>query len=176
MSDPQLLPVDAALELVLENAHPLPTEDVSLAAAAGRYLAEPVVATLDLPPFTNSAMDGYAVRHQDAPGRLEVIGESAAGAPFAGTVGPGQAVTISTGAVLPDGADAIAPIEWVERDGDAAIEVPRTVPQHYSVRQAGGDVRHGTQVLPAGHASAPPRSAQPLRSGSGRCIAAAGRA
>ncbi len=121
-----------------------------LAAAPGRYLAEPVVATLDLPPFTNSAMDGYAVRHQDAPGRLEVIGESAAGAPFAGTVGPGQAVTISTGAVLPDGADAIAPIEWVERDGDAAIEVPRTVPQHHSVRWAGGDVRHGTEVLPVG--------------------------
>jgi molybdopterin molybdotransferase len=150
MSDPQLLPVEAALELVLENAHALPSEDVSLAAAAGRYLAEPVVATLDLPPFTNSAMDGYAVRHQDAPGRLEVIGESAAGAPFGGTVAPGQAVTISTGAVLPEGADAIAPIEWVERDGDAAIEVPRPVPQHYAVRWAGGDVRHGTEVLPAG--------------------------
>ena len=150
MSNPQLLPVDAALELVLENAHALPSEEVSLAAAAGRYLAEPVVATRDLPPFTNSAMDGYAVRHQDAPGRLELIGESAAGAPFAGTVGPGQAVTISTGAVLPDGADAIAPIEWVERDGDAAIEVPRPVPQHYSVRWAGGDVRYGTEVLPVG--------------------------
>ena len=58
-------------------------------------------------------MDGYAVRAADTPGRLEVVGESAAGAPFAGTVGPGQAVTISTGAVLPDGADAVAPIEWV---------------------------------------------------------------
>jgi molybdopterin molybdotransferase len=150
MNEAQLLPVDSAIELVLENAHVLPSEDVRLVAASGRYLVEPIVATLDLPPFTNSAMDGYALRHQDAPGRLEVIGESAAGAPFAGTVGPGQAVTISTGAVLPDGANAVAPVEWVNSDGADAIEVPRPVPQHYSVREAGGDVRHGTEVLPAG--------------------------
>ncbi len=135
---------------MLHNAHPLASEEVPLDAAAGRYLAEPVVATLDLPPFTNSAMDGFALRHHDAPGRFELIGESAAGAPFAGSVGPGQAVTISTGAVLPDGADAVAPIEWITLDGEGAIEVPRAVPQHYSVRHAGSDVHHGTQVLPAG--------------------------
>ncbi len=150
MSETRLLPVEAALELVLQNAQPLANEDVSLGSALGRYLAEPVVATIDLPPFTNSAMDGYALRHRDAPGRLQVIGESAAGTPFAGSVGPGQAVTISTGAVLPDGADAIAPIEWVTADGADAIDVPRDVPQHNSVRQAGSDVRHGTEVLPAG--------------------------
>ena len=150
MSETPLLRVEAALELVLQNAQPLGGEDVSLGSALGRYLAEPVVATLDLPPFTNSAMDGYALRHRDAPGRLKVIGESAAGAPFAGSVGPGQAVTISTGAVLPDGADAVAPIEWVTADGADAIEVPRAVPQHSSVRHAGSDVRHGTEVLPAG--------------------------
>ena len=147
----ELLPVDEALERVLEHARPLPGEDVRLEAADGRYLVEPVVATLDLPPFTNSAVDGYAVRHPDVPGRLEVIGESAAGAPFTGVVGPGQAVTISTGAVLPEGADAVAPIEWVVgADGGSAIEVSRPVPQHYSVRRAGSDVRHGTEVLPAG--------------------------
>jgi molybdopterin molybdotransferase len=150
MTDGQLLPVDAALELVLQNACPLPAEEVRLESAVGRYLAAPVVATLDLPPFTNSAMDGFALRHHDAPGRLDVIGESAAGAPFAGSVGPGQAVTISTGAVLPNGADAVAPIEWVTTDGPSSIEVPRQVPHDYSVRHAGSDVRHGTEVLPAG--------------------------
>lgn len=154
MSERQLLSVDAALEVVLAHAHPLPAEDVELGCAAGRYLAEPLVATLDLPPFTNSAMDGYALRHGDTPGQLEVIGESAAGAPFTGAVGPGQAVTISTGAVLPEGADAVVPIEWVESASGAAprrsLEVPRPVPQHFSVRRAGSDVQHGTEVLPAG--------------------------
>ncbi len=150
MTDGRLLPVDVALELVLQNARPLPIEELRLESAVGRYLAEPVVATLDLPPFTNSAMDGFALRHHDAPGRLDVIGESAAGAPFAGSVGPGQAVTISTGAVLPDGADAVAPIEWITTDGASSIEVPRQVPHDYSIRHAGSDVHHGTEVLPAG--------------------------
>jgi molybdopterin molybdotransferase len=151
MSDPQLLPVDDALAAVLAEVRPLPAEEVALADAAGRYLAEPVVATLDLPPFTNSAMDGYAVRAADTPGRFAVVGESAAGAPFAGLVGPGQAVTISTGAVLPDGADAVVPIELVDDLEDAdAIDVPRAVPHGASVRMVGSDVEHGTEVLSAG--------------------------
>ncbi len=152
MSDQTLLPVDAALERVLEQARPLAVEDVALDAALDRYLGGPLVATLDLPPFTNSAMDGYALRHGDAPGELRVIGESAAGSPFAGAVGPGEAVTISTGAVLPEGADAVAPIEWAQA-GTAArdpICITRAVPHGYSVRHAGGDVRHGEEVLPAG--------------------------
>jgi molybdopterin molybdotransferase len=155
MNDAKLLPVDHALELVLEQVRVLPVEHVPLAAALDRYLGEPVAATLDLPPFTNSAMDGYAVRHADAPGELTVIGESAAGAPFTGIVGDGQAATISTGAVLPEGADAVAPIEWVERAGDdagspAVIRVGRAVPTGYAVRHAGSDVRRGEEVLPAG--------------------------
>ncbi|MGH2835162.1 MAG: molybdopterin molybdotransferase MoeA [Solirubrobacteraceae bacterium] len=154
MSDNPLLPVDDALDLVLASARPLAVEEVALDAALDRYLSESVVATLDLPPFTNSAMDGYALRCADAPADLEVVGESAAGAPFAGVVGAGQAVTISTGAVLPEGADSVAPIEWIESlttDPDrAAIRIPRAVPQGYSVRRAGGDVRQGDEVLPAG--------------------------
>lgn len=152
MSDQKLLPVDDALELVLEQARPLPVQELALEAALDHYLGAPVVATLDLPPFTNSAMDGYALRHGDAAGELEVIGESAAGAPFTGSVGPGQAVTISTGAVVPDGADSVAPIEWVEPGASdrALIRVARAVPPGYSVRQAGSDVRRGDEVLPAG--------------------------
>ena len=154
MSDPVLLPVDRALDVVLENVRPLGVEDVRLDAALERYLAEPVVATFDLPPFTNSAMDGYALRHGDPPGDLSVVGESAAGTPFAGLVGPGEAVIISTGAVLPEGADSVAPIEWVEQvttaPGRQTVTIPRSVPHGYAIRHAGSDVRHGDEVLPAG--------------------------
>ncbi|MDE3134899.1 MAG: molybdopterin molybdotransferase MoeA [Acidobacteriota bacterium] len=154
MTDPALLPVDRALDMVLENARPLGVQDVPLEAALGRYLGEPVVATFGLPPFTNSAMDGYALRHADAPGELELVGESAAGAPFTGVVGPGQAATISTGAVLPAGADSVAPIEWVESVttavDSASVRIARAVPHAYAVRQAGSDIRHGDELLPAG--------------------------
>ena len=150
MSDDKLLPVDRALDVVLETVRPLGVEDVRLDAAFERYLGEPVIATLDLPPFTNSAMDGYAVRHGDAPGDLAVVGESAAGAPFAGLVEAGQAVTISTGAVLPEGADSVAPIEWVEAVDSSIIRIPRPVPHGYAIRHSGSDVRHGDDVLPAG--------------------------
>ncbi len=149
MSDNALLSVDRALDVVLDHARPLGLEELSLDAAVGRYLAEPVVATLDLPPFTNTAMDGYAVRSADAPGDFQVVGESAAGAPFAGAVGPGQVVAISTGAVLPEGADAVAPIEWVTAEG-ASVRIPREVPHGYAIRAAGSDGGRGDEVLPAG--------------------------
>jgi molybdopterin molybdotransferase len=154
MTDDALLPVDDALDLVLENVRPLGVEDVPLESSLNRYLGEPVAATLDLPPFTNSAMDGFALRHGDTPGQLEVVGESAAGSPFTGELSPGQAVTISTGAVLPEGADAVAPIEWVRElaavAGRLVVDVPRPVPHEHSVRHAGSDVRRGDEVLPAG--------------------------
>jgi molybdopterin molybdotransferase len=154
MSDPTLLPVDDALTCVLEQVRPLAVEEVALDRALDRYLGEPVLATLDLPPFTNSAMDGYALRHGDAPGELEIIGESAAGSPFFGVLGNAQAVTISTGAVLPDGADCVAPIEWAEQPAVGArrptVTVRRPVPHGYAVRTAGSDVRRGEEVLPAG--------------------------
>jgi molybdopterin molybdotransferase len=154
MTDDALLPVDDALDVVLENVRPLGVEDVALQSALNRYLGEAVAATLDLPPFTNSAMDGFALRHGDTPGRLEVVGESAAGSPFTGELGPGQAVTISTGAVLPEEADAVAPLEWVRESATnvdrVVIDVPRPVPHDHSVRHAGSDVRRGDEVLPAG--------------------------
>ena len=151
MSDVSLLSVDRALDVVLGQVQPLPVEAVPLEAAAGRVLAEPLVAMMDLPPFTNTAMDGYAVRAADAPGELEVVGESAAGAPFDSVLGPGQAVAISTGAVLPEGADSVAPIEWVQLSaGGASVSIPREVPHGYAIRAAGSDVRSGADVLPAG--------------------------
>ena len=154
MTETPLMPIDTAIDLILAQVSPLPAEDVPLGQAAGRYLAEPMIAMLDLPPFTNASMDGYAVRAADTPGSLRVIGESAAGSPFAGTVGPGEAVTISTGAAMPAGADAVAPIEWIgvttTSPSAMSVELPRQVHRDYAVRHAGSDVTYGTEVLAAG--------------------------
>jgi molybdopterin molybdotransferase len=145
-----LLEIEDALAIVLDSALPLPGQDVALAAADGRFLAAPVLAAIELPPFTSSAMDGYAVRAADTPGMLTVVGESAAGSPYDGTLALGQAVEISTGAVLPDGADAIVPIE----EATAAAGVDRiTVPgadAEQFVRRAGSDSAQGAQILAAG--------------------------
>jgi molybdopterin molybdotransferase len=148
-----LLLIDDALAKIADRVVPLPHEAVPLAQALGRFLAEPVSAPLDLPPFTNSAMDGYAIRAADTPGRLRVIGESAAGSPFAGVVGPGETVAISTGAVLPEGADAVARIEivtQVDGDGGESIAIEEAVEFDEAIRHAGSDVHRGDHVLDSG--------------------------
>jgi molybdopterin molybdotransferase len=134
---------------ILAATHALLAEPVQIGAAAGRVLAADVRSTVDLPPFSSSAMDGYAVRAADLPGALRVVGESAAGAPFAGTLGSGEAVAISTGAVVPDGADAIAPIEIVSKT-DNAIEIDHQLEVGTSIRPRGGDVGAGQVVASAG--------------------------
>ena len=108
-----LLTLEEAQERVLAVASPLPVELVPIAAAAGRVAAEDVRAQVDLPPFASSAMDGFAVHAADLPATLAIAGESAAGSPFEGRLERGTAVAISTGAVVPDGADAVVPVEIV---------------------------------------------------------------
>jgi molybdopterin molybdotransferase len=150
-SKPQLLAIDDAITTILGRVTPLRSQDVPLADALGRFLATAVTAPLDLPPFTNTAMDGYAVRAADTPGRLRVVGESAAGAPFAGSLRPGEAAAISTGAVLPEGADAVAQIEIVSvLDGGSAIQIDRAVRLDEAIRHAGSDIRRGDRVLAQG--------------------------
>jgi len=143
------IPIAQAQELIAARVRPLDAESVPLDEAGGRFLARPVDALIDLPSFDNSAMDGYAIRAADTPGRLTIVGESAAGAPFAGGVEPGQAIAIATGAMLPRGADAVAPIEDVNVDG-GLLEVPAAVAAGACVRYAGGDVKHGERLLSAG--------------------------
>src|SRR5439155_10832125 len=94
---------------------PLSVELVAIAEAGGRVLAEDVHARADLPPFASSAMDGFAVRAADLPGTLRIAGESAAGRPFEAQLEPGSAVAVSTGAVVPEGADSVVPVEYVVR-------------------------------------------------------------
>jgi molybdopterin molybdotransferase len=144
----ELLSVDEALALVLERVQRLESERVPVAAAAGRVLAEDVRAAVDLPPFRSSAMDGYAVRAADAPGRLRVVGKVAAGRPSEHVLKPGEAIGIATGGVVPDGADGVVPIELVV-ETDNSIEIGPVEPNAH-IRPVGGDVRQGDVILAAG--------------------------
>jgi molybdopterin molybdotransferase len=144
-----LLSIDEALALVLARAAPLAAEEVAVADADGRVLAAPALAAVDLPPFPSSAMDGFAVRAADTPGTLAVVGASAAGRPSRLTLGEGQAIAISTGAVVPDGADAVVPIEDVS-EGHSAVVVPDPVSRSANVRDRGSDLGAGATVIDAG--------------------------
>jgi len=145
---PDLLTIAEALARVLERVVPLDVEDVPVGAAAGRVLAESATATTDLPPFDSSAMDGFAVRAVDTPGGLRLVGQSAAGRPFDGAIAAGEAVAISTGAVVPAGADAVMPLEETSRDGDV-VQIG-DVSSGAHVRPRGGDALTGALVVAAG--------------------------
>jgi molybdopterin molybdotransferase len=147
-----LLSVEEALARVLDAVEPTATESVAVERAHGRILARPLQALLTQPPFSASAMDGYAVRAADVaalPATLAVIGTAAAGHPFAGRLGAGEAVRIFTGAPLPDGADAIV----IQENADAdrlRVTVRTGTPDADSVRPRGMDFHAGETLLPAG--------------------------
>jgi molybdopterin molybdotransferase len=145
----ELLSIDEALARVLERARPLGVEPVAVGAAAGRVLAEPVHAVVDLPSFRSSAMDGFAVRVADTPGRLPVVARIAAGRPAERPLGYGEAMGIATGGSVPDGADAVVPIERVVDRGDE-VEIPMAVVVYDNIRPVGGDVEAGARLLDAG--------------------------
>jgi molybdopterin molybdotransferase len=147
-----LLSVAEALERVLADAAPLPAEEVPLADADGRVLAFGLKALRTQPPADVSAMDGYAVRAGDvvnAPAKLKVIGEVAAGRPFAAVVGPGEAARIFTGGVVPAGADAVVVQEVTQRQGDF-VEIQKSTDKGRNVRPQGLDFRAGDTLLAKG--------------------------
>jgi molybdopterin molybdotransferase len=144
-----LLTVEEAQAAILERCAPLDVERVSIESAAGRVTAEPVSAAVDLPPFPSSAMDGFAVRAADLPGTLAVVASIAAGSPATRPLGSSEAMAISTGGVVPEGADAVVPIEVVV-DGGGTVEVPDAIAVGAHVRPRGGDVGRGDVVVPAG--------------------------
>lgn len=146
------MPVADALERMLLGVMPLGPEQVGVRFALGRTLAHSLAASLTHPAFDASAMDGYAVRSKDAPGAkasLKVIGESAAGWPFGGTVESGQAVRIYTGAKVPDGADAVIIQEDIDREGDRIVS-KCGVQRGENVRPRGLDFHEGDTVFPRG--------------------------
>ena len=145
----ELLTIEEAQRLILERVRPLAVERVPLEDAGGRVLAEPVRAAVDLPPFASSAMDGFAVRSEDTPGTLPIVGRIAAGAPAQKPLRAGEAMAISTGGVVPEGADAVVPIECVVQH-DNRVEISERVDPGAHIRPRGGDVEAGTVVVPAG--------------------------
>jgi len=152
-----MLTVEEALEQILSRAPVLETESLDVTEALGRYLAEPVVSRREIPPWPNSSMDGYALRADDTRGgaaRLSVVAHVAAGTMPSGSIGPGQAARIFTGAPLPDGTDAVVPQEDVEVDGDH-VRVPGRVAAGAFVRPRGEDVRPGDRVLEPGQRLGP---------------------
>ena len=144
-----LLSIEEAQQLVLERVVRLPEETVPADAAVGRVLTEPATAATNLPPFDSSAMDGFALRAEDTPGTLPVRFRIAAGAPAERSLEAGEAMGIATGGVIPDGADAVIPLEYVV-DHDNTIEVPDAVSRGASIRAAGGDLREGEVVVETG--------------------------
>jgi molybdopterin molybdotransferase len=145
----EILSLAEAQTLVLERARALAAETLALADAAGRVLAEPARALVDLPPFRSSAMDGYALRAADTPGRLPVVFRIAAGAPAPRPLEAGEAMAISTGGLVPDGADAVIQHELVlEQDNN--LEVPVAVAKGANIRDPGRDVTAGAVVAAAG--------------------------
>ena len=158
---PTGLAFDEALALACRAAaaRRLPVERVPTARTHGRVLAEEVVAPIDLPPFDNSAMDGYAFRHADladAARGLRLIGDQFAGRALDLRVAPGECVRITTGAPMPPGADTVAIQENVVVEG-ARVRIPADIPRGANVRGAGEDVRMGGRVLDAGSVLTPAR-------------------
>ena len=144
-----LLSIEEAQRLILERVRPLGAERVRLEEAAGRVLAEDAAAVVDLPPFPSSAMDAFAVRAADTPGVLPVSARIPAGSPAPRELRSGEAMGIATGGVVPDGADAVIPFEYVvERDND--VEIPEQVAPGANVRPRGGDLRAGETVVGRG--------------------------
>ena len=163
-NDDGMIGVEAARRAILAGVAPLPAEEMPTLDALGLVLAEPIVASADVPPFRNSAMDGYAVRAADlraatrtAPARLRVVAEGPAGYAPRGTVTPGNAIRIMTGAPLPPGADTVVRFEETDeleraRAAEPAPEVAIFVAQGpaINVREAGEDLRAGSRALAAG--------------------------
>ena len=149
----RVTPLEDAQAFVLESCPPLPAVEVPRHQAAGLVLAAPVVAAEVVPPFDNTAVDGYAVRAADVadvPVELTVVDEIAAGAAPGHPVGAGEAVRIMTGAPMPPGADALVMVEDSERVGDDRVRLTRSVDVGAAVRRAGDDVRIGDRIFEAG--------------------------
>ena len=150
-----LTDIDTARALVLDRVQPAGREIVALRAADGRIAAREAVSRVAVPGFDNSAMDGFAVRAADvaageqAPRELRVVDESRAGRPATAELGAGEAIAISTGAMVPAGADAVVRVEDTDRSGET-VAVGAAAEAGANIRRAGEDVREGDVLLEPG--------------------------
>lgn len=156
-SQPGLLPVDQAINLMRKAITPITaTEKISLANALDRILSEPLYSAINVPGHNNSAMDGYALRHQDtnAETPLTLIGQSLAGHPFKGLVNQGECVRIMTGAVIPEGADTVVMQENVRANGNL-IDINQRPKPGENIRRAGEDIAINSLVFSQGKRISP---------------------
>lgn len=160
-SDKSMISVDEALAYILSHIEPLPAEEANLLDGLDRVLAEGVVADMDIPPFRNSAMDGYAVRARDTAGatpespvQLQVVEDVAAGSVPENEIGAGAAARIMTGAPMPPGADAVVRFENTsearEATRDGTVRIYKEASHMDNVRPAGEDISRDERVLEAG--------------------------
>ena len=163
-----LLPIAEAQTRLFALATPVSPETAPLAQAAGRWASADIVARRTQPSADLSAMDGYAIRFADLPGPWRVVGESAAGRPFAGRVGAAEAARIFTGAALPPGADTVLIQEEAARDGDT-LRLAGEGPPHLgrNTRRRGLDFSEGDRVIAAGERLTPARLALAATAGHG---------
>jgi len=158
----KLIRLDKALMLLHKALRPIKDfEELEIRKTLGRILAEDVISSIDIPPFDRAAMDGYAVRAEDTYGAepenpkvLRVIGVSEIGDPFRGKVSAGEAVYVHTGSRIPEGADAVVPIEYVEAIGDKIL-VRKMVAPGENISKRGEDVEKGTRILEKGQIISP---------------------
>jgi molybdopterin molybdotransferase len=157
-----MITIEEALGIILDRVEVLAPRRMGLEECLGRVLGEDIFTREDIPPFANSAMDGFAVRAGDtssaspaSPGRLKVLEDLPAGAVTGTVVGEGEAIRIMTGAPLPEGADAVVMVENT-REGERGVEVLQPVRPGENVREAGESVRKGEAVLSAGTVLRPP--------------------
>ena len=161
------LPLAEAQQRLLSAVQPLPAETIAVEQAVGRYLAEPLVAARTQPAADLSAMDGYAVRADDLAGPWKVVGESAAGHPFSGSLQPGEAIRISTGALMPPGDGAVLLQENALREAATLALNGEGEPTSRHIRRAGFDFREGDALLEAGARIGPAQLALALAAGRG---------
>ncbi|MDQ4123677.1 MAG: molybdopterin molybdotransferase MoeA [Acidobacteriota bacterium] len=147
-----MISIADALKIIAENVSPVETEIIELPKVCGRVLAEEIRADMDLPPFDRSQMDGYAIRVADAvnaPVKLKIIGESAAGAGWRGNLKAGEAVRIMTGAPVPTGADAVQKLELANEE-NGFVEILEPVKIGQNIVQRASEIEAGTRVFESG--------------------------
>ncbi len=159
-----LIPFEDAKRIVLENVKPIEdVEEVNLLDALGRVLAEDIISPINVPPFARAAEDGYAVRAEDtygagqyAPKEFKLVGEINTGEYKEIKVGKGECIRIATGAMLPEGADAVVRVEDTEEDGNI-VRVYRPVHPGFDVAPEGEDIKKGEKILAKGTILNPPK-------------------
>ncbi len=147
-----MISVEEATGIVLAQSTALAVESIDIDNGMGRILAEDLIADTDLPPFNRAQMDGYAVRSSDVastPARLAVVGEAVAGKSWHGTLGPGEAVRIMTGAPVPFGADSVQRVE-VTSERDSIVEIHESTFAGQSIIDKASEIRTGQVVIPKG--------------------------